>query len=692
MKTRLYSYRLALVRAFQFIGLKPFSRKLSNFAKRAFDVVMAAIGLIFLSPFFALVAILIKRDSPGPVFYWGPRVGRNGSVFQMLKFRTMYERPQSYAGPRLTSKDDPRITPMGAWLRDTKINELPQLWNVLIGEMSWVGPRPEDPDIAKNWPADMRAKVLSVRPGITSPASILYHDEEKLLSQKDAMSEYFRSILPDKLRLDLLYVSHHAFFSDIDTIFWTLAILLPRWAKTKIPEGYFFAGPFSRLIRRYFSWFVIDLIETLAIVGTVTLLWRSQSPLNWGSIHIILLAFVLAFLFSGFNSVVGLNKIAWSQAMAEDSLGLVVSGWFVTFSIMGANYLAATYHWLTLPPLPISMILIIGLLLQVIFIVTRFRLRLVMLLASRWLSLRQDNLAMGDRLLIIGDGENSQIAQWLLNRQMFRTAFSIVGIVNDDDPTKYGMRVNGCWMLGSIKDVPEIIKKHDIGAILSTIPNTARDVNKFVFDLCQKNNIRLIFLNDLLRMVERQVTQPVGSFEYPIWLDEGLEFKATHDAVTSLPNRFLFQNILKRSLAYAKRYSARLAVMFITLEGLDAITENFGCTFSDQILIKAALQLSQCKRESDTLARIEENEFALILENVVDEATADVVTKRMLDSLSTPLLTDKQGFIINTHVNIYLDKDGYDELESACYNELGIGFPFKKITKVDNKHEHVLAK
>jgi FlaA1/EpsC-like NDP-sugar epimerase len=171
------------------------------------------------------------------------------------------------------------------------------------------------------------------------------------------------------------------------------------------------------------------------------------------------------------------------------------------------------------------MILTIGLLLQVVFVITRYRLRLLMLLASRWLALRQDNLAMGDRLLIIGNGENNQIAQWLLNRQMFRTAFSIVGLVNDDDPTKHGMRVNGCWMLGSIKDIPELIRKHDIGVILSTIPSGARDVNKYVFEICQKNNLRLIFLNDLLRMVERQVTQPIGSFEYPIWLDEGLNSK-----------------------------------------------------------------------------------------------------------------------------------------------------------------------
>ncbi len=96
-----------------------------------------------------------------------------GKGFGILKFRTMYERAESYAGPRVTGKQDRRITPLGQWLRNTKLNELPQLWNVLIGEMSLVGPRPEDPEIVKTWPADARKEILSVRPGITSPASIL---------------------------------------------------------------------------------------------------------------------------------------------------------------------------------------------------------------------------------------------------------------------------------------------------------------------------------------------------------------------------------------------------------------------------------------------------------------------------------------------------------------------------------------
>jgi len=255
---------------------KTISMVLHSAFKRLFDIVMSLIGILLLSPVWIIIGLLIKRDSPGPVFFWGARAGRNGKTFKIMKFRTMYERPESYAGPRVTAKDDNRITPLGAWLRYTKINELPQLFNVLKGEMSLVGPRPEDVEIAKTWPEDARREILSVTPGITSPASILYHDEEKMLTKGNLMEDYFQSILPDKMRLDRLYVRYHSFFTDLDIIFWTLAVLIPRLANAKIPEGYLFAGPFSRLIYRYINWFLIDIVVAALAVGSASLLWRPQ--------------------------------------------------------------------------------------------------------------------------------------------------------------------------------------------------------------------------------------------------------------------------------------------------------------------------------------------------------------------------------------------------------------------------------
>ncbi len=642
--------------------------------KRIFDIVTALLGLIILSPFFVFIGMLIKRDTPGPVFYWGPRMGRKGRIFKILKFRTMYETADSYNGPRVTCQGDSRITPLGAWLRDTKINELPQLWNVLIGEMSWVGPRPEDPELAKNWSEEERSKILSIRPGITSPASILYHDEEKLLSNKNTLNDYYMSILPDKIRLDLLYVRHYSFFSDLDTLFWTAAVLIPRWAGTKIPEGYIFAGPISRIAHRYVSWFVIDSAKSLAIIGLAAIIWRTRLPLNWGVGYLAIMGIVLALLFSGLNSIAGLNRIVWSHATGEDIVGLLLSGSFVTGLSLALNYFRFTSRVFGLPALPTSMIIVIGLALTTMFIVTRYRLRLVSMIANRWLSLRRDALAMGDRVLVVGDGEAGQIATWLLGRQMFRSAFSIVGVINDNDPTKHGMRVNGNWMLGSLKDLPALIKKFDIGIILSAGPAATREANEYIFDLCQANNIRLFFLNDLMLMVDRQITQPQGSFEYPVWLDERLEFKAMHNAITGLPNRFLFQDRLKHSIAYAKRYKTQVAVLLVKINGMDAIIEKIGRKYGDMILMKTAERLSKCERESDTLAYVSENIFAVILQNISDASAAEIVANKMFASLAEPFTVEKLEFRLSADVKVYTGANGFDDLEALCKTEIKIAF------------------
>jgi diguanylate cyclase (GGDEF)-like protein len=646
----------------------------TNLAKRVFDFIMALFGLILLSPLFVLISILIKRDSPGPVFYRGPRLGKNGHVFQILKFRTMYENPESYQGPRLTREGDPRITTIGKWLRDTKINELPQLWNVLKGEMSLVGPRPEDPELAKDWPEESRTKILSIRPGITSPASILYHDEEKLLSKSRTVDEYFISILPNKIRLDQLYVYHNSFFGDLDTIFWTLAIFIPRWAGTRIPEGYIFAGPIFRIINRYLSWFMKDFVESLVVFAIGAILWRTQMPLNWGVMNIVILAFVMAFLYSGINSITGLNRIVWSHATADNLISLVISGGFVTLLIMGFNYvLRQNYYWLSwlgLPSLPSTMILVMGILAQAVFIFTRYRLGLLTLLSNRWLSMRQNTLALGERVLIVGDGENSQIVTWLLSRKTFRTAFSVVGLVDDNNPTHRGMQISGTWMLGGLRDIPKIVKRHDIGVIISTLSSGEKENNEFVFDFCQTSNVRLIFINDLMMMVDRQVTQPLGSFDYPVWLDERLEFKAMHNAITGLPNRYLFQDRLKRSLAYAKRYNIHLAIVFIRLEGLNIIYDKIGRKYGDQVLIEAAKRLTNCGRDSDTLAHIAENEFVFILENLADKSAADVVAKRVLAMFSEPFRVERREYSINAHLRTFVETEGYAKLDALCKVEL----------------------
>jgi lipopolysaccharide/colanic/teichoic acid biosynthesis glycosyltransferase len=196
-----------------------------RFFKRLFDLIVSGLALLLLSPLFAITAIRIKRESPGPVFYRGPRLGRGGKVFHILKFRTMRETPESYNGSRITARDDERITPLGLRLRESKLNEFPQLWNVFKGEMSLVGPRPEDPQVAAHWLESVRHEICSIRPGITSPASVLYRHEEQLLTSGNVMDDYLRRIMPDKQRLDLLYVRTHSLFSDLDILLLTFISL-----------------------------------------------------------------------------------------------------------------------------------------------------------------------------------------------------------------------------------------------------------------------------------------------------------------------------------------------------------------------------------------------------------------------------------------------------------------------------------
>ena len=617
--------------------------------KRAFDFTLALVGLIILAPIFVYISILIKQDSPGPVFFWGTRMGKNGQPFKILKFRTMYERLESYQGPPVTADKDERITPLGHWLRDTKINELPQLWNVLIGEMSLVGPRPEDVEIAKSWPRDAFEEILSVRPGITSPASVLYHDEEKLLSQDNLMRDYLKRILPDKIRLDRLYVRHHSFFSDLDAIFWTIAIIIPQLSKTKIPEGYLFAGPISRFIHRYVSWFLIDFLVSLVVVYTANFIWGVGQQAYFGRDYLRVLALPLAIFFSSFNSLIGLDRVLWSKANIDDAVRLTISSVFMTAILWTVNYLQSIYHWFSLSPLPTSMILFIGVAAGFGFLSVRYRLRLLSSTASQWVNWRQKTSKVGERILIVGLGEGNKIANYLLKQRTFRTAFSIVGTVDNNNPSQHGMRVSGNWILGGIGDIPTLIKRYDIGMILSTLPHPEPE-NEHILEICQMSQTRLIFLDDLLSMTDRQVTRPRGQIDSQLWLGGHLEYKAMHDVVTGLPNRYLLQDRVRHALAYAKRYGTQSALVFIELSTIAKIVETLGHTISNEVLRSVAEQLKKCKRDSDTLARFGLDKFALLLENLPSEREIEIIVERISATLSNPFHVAEHEFLLNARI------------------------------------------
>ena len=195
-------------------------------AKRLFDLLASTFGLLVLAPVLIMLAVWIKLDSAGPVFFRQERVGRKGKLFRIHKFRTMVPDAER-RGLQITVGVDARVTRVGKWLRKYKLDELPQLLDVWLGHMSLVGPRPEVPRYVAFYPAEVRDVVLSLRPGITDWASIEFKDENEILGRAaDPHRAYVEEVLPIKLRYYVQYAASRSFFSDITLIIRTFMVLI----------------------------------------------------------------------------------------------------------------------------------------------------------------------------------------------------------------------------------------------------------------------------------------------------------------------------------------------------------------------------------------------------------------------------------------------------------------------------------
>ena len=196
--------------------------------KRIVDLALAAVALVLLSPLLLAAMAWVRVDSEGPVFFRQERVGRHGRVFRIHKLRTMHIDAAQH-GPAITEPDDPRVTRAGRWLRHYRVDELPQLIDVITGHMSLVGPRPEVPRFVALYPPELRERVLAVRPGITDPASLEFADEANLLAgSADPERTYVDAILPRKLRLQVEYAERASWVTDLAVIGRTLRMLAQR--------------------------------------------------------------------------------------------------------------------------------------------------------------------------------------------------------------------------------------------------------------------------------------------------------------------------------------------------------------------------------------------------------------------------------------------------------------------------------
>jgi lipopolysaccharide/colanic/teichoic acid biosynthesis glycosyltransferase len=193
-------------------------------AKRALDIAASTLMLLALLPLILIVALLVRLDSPGPAFFKVDRIGRNGRRLRMLKFRKMHD---DASGIALTTHEDDRLTRVGAFLAKSKLDELPQLWHVLRGDMSLVGPRPETSDFVAHH-QDEYDEILSVRPGLVGFSQIAFLTEGRILDEEDPLTHYVSAILPQKVTLDLMYARERTVLTDLKILVWSVVAVLAR--------------------------------------------------------------------------------------------------------------------------------------------------------------------------------------------------------------------------------------------------------------------------------------------------------------------------------------------------------------------------------------------------------------------------------------------------------------------------------
>ena len=614
----------------QIIFLKSFFNRI---IRRALDILFSGLALFLLWPLIIFLVYLIKKDSPGPAIYRGKRVGKDGKIFEILKFRTMYETPESYNGKKVTAEGDHRITKLGKTLRDTKLNELPQLWNVFVGEMSLVGPRPEDPDIAKKWPESIKQEIFSVKPGLTSPASIVYRNEEKLLNSDDIMNQYFWDVLPSKLRLDQLYIRKRNLLSDMDVIFWTAIALVPKIKNFEIKEHLLYQGPLNLLFRRYVRWFILDFVVALVSVAMAGVLRRLSSPLDIGIVPSFAIALSIALLFSLVNTIRGVNRIEWRLASPGETLELAVSTGIVTVAIFVINIFLPPK--LSLPPI---ILVTSGMFAFIGFNIVRYRGRIVTGLATRWTKLRGSKAeGLGEPVIIIGAGEAANFGIRLLKDSPFAPAFNIIGFL-DDDPEKIGTRIDGIQVIAQTSSVADVISKYDVGLVLFAINNISLTDSETILDLCRRSKTRTIMLVDILESLRFYF--PSGKVDENS-IKENLIDKNSKDRLTGVLNQTSFMRALRIELARTRRYNHVFSLIRLRLQILwpQGVTRPHAVL--SQILCNVADNVTKQTRTIDTIGRLEENDFVILMPET-NFRDARIVINRIKHSItSKPIETDR---------------------------------------------------
>ncbi len=456
------------------------SHKLDELLRRLLDVTAAGMGLVILSPLLLLLALLVRLTSPGPALYRGRRVGRDGREFRLLKLRTM-QAGADRLGPGLTLDQDPRITPLGRWLRVHRLDELPQLWNVLVGDMSLVGPRPEDPRYVAHYTPEQR-EVLRVRPGITGPAQIAFRNEaERLRHAADPEATYLQEIMPAKLAIDLAYLRRRTVWSDLGLLFSTLRLYVGN--RLLLPLD------LLCLVASYLFSFAIR-FDNVRFFEQLGLYWPLLIPL----LAIKLIVFEL----------LGLYRRLWRYASVRELLAVT---WAVALSsTLGGLLILLLWVWPT-PTLatgfPRSVIAIDAMLSLLLVGGVRF--------AARWRYERQSVAAQAAagrpeerRALIAGAGDSGA----MVAREMLRNpqlGYHLIGFL-DDDPDKQGLRLHGVPVVGTLADLPQRVRELSADEVLIAMPTAPGATVRRVVELARSANVQVRTLPGYYELIGGQVS------------------------------------------------------------------------------------------------------------------------------------------------------------------------------------------
>jgi FlaA1/EpsC-like NDP-sugar epimerase/lipopolysaccharide/colanic/teichoic acid biosynthesis glycosyltransferase len=460
--------------------------------KRTLDLVASALGLLVLWPLFLVIAALIKAEDGGPVMFRQQRIGRNLKAFFILKFRSMVV-DAAEKGPAITVRGDERVTRVGRMLRTAKLDELPQLWNVLRGDMSLVGARPEVPRYVDLFRAEY-TEILRIRPGITDPASIRYRDENELLDRaEDAEREYVERILPEKLRLSRNYARNASVGWDVQLVFATLASLfypartvervvdwltpLRFWVGFAIQVGALLAADILALMIRFDSHVppteLVTFLRVLPVVLLAQVLW----------LH----AFKL------FHSV-------WRYAGVRDLRN-------ITFAIVAAQFtwwFAA--KWILHVTSHSRGVAAIDALLAIAFLSgIRIARRLHRELKPGGMPLK--------RVLLVGDEDPmARLARELMERS--GSDCEVVGMVNGD-PRRRGVRIHGVPVLGTKNELDEILRRTEPDEVLVAMPDASEEAREDLLRQCRALGRHARLAPDLAQLLLRPETPRLNGDYHP---------------------------------------------------------------------------------------------------------------------------------------------------------------------------------